>query len=110
MSLLDAASLSDGLLVIKGDASPAGAEPRRTRRIRSPDDRPRVALRLDEDRRKRLKLASVHLHKSTQAMLLAALDHYFERVVPTLVGESCTCLAAPGAGAGTCVTLPLRPR
>jgi hypothetical protein len=110
MSLVDAASLSDGLLVIKGDASPGGTQPRRTRRIRSPDDRPRVALRLDESRRLRLKLASAHLRKSTQAMLLAALDHYFERVVPTLVGEGCACLAAPGTGAGTCVTLPLRPR
>jgi hypothetical protein len=108
--LLDAASLTDGLLVIKGDASPGGAKPRRTRRIRSPDDRPRVALRLDEKRRLRLKLASAHLRKSTQAMLLAALDHYFERVVPMLVGEGCVCLATPGAGAGTCVTLPLRPR
>ena len=108
MSLLDAASLSDGLLVIKGAASPDGSESRRSRRIRSPDDRPRVALRLDEDRRRRLKLASAHLRKSTQAMLLAALDHYFERVVPSLVGEGCTCLSAPGAG--PCVTLPLRPR
>jgi hypothetical protein len=110
MSLLDAASLSDGLLVIKGDATPGGKEPQRTRRIRAPDDRPRVALRLDEDRRRRLKLASVHLHKSTQAMLLAALDHYFERVVPTLVDPNCACLAVPGAGGSSCVTLPLRPR
>jgi len=105
MSLADAASLSDGLLVVKGAATPP-----RPRRPRPPDDRPRVAFRLDEDRRKRLKLASVHLRKTTQAMLLAALDHYFERVVPNLVSEGCTCLGISGTGGTTCVTLPLRPR
>jgi hypothetical protein len=108
MSLLEAASLTDGLLVIKGAAAPV--PPQRSRRGRSSDGLPRVALRLDEDRRRRLKLASAQLSKTTQAMLLAALDHYFERVVPTLVGAGCTCLSAPGAGGATCVTLPLRPR
>jgi hypothetical protein len=110
MTMFEAASLTDELLVVKGAAMPAASQTPQVRRARPADGRVRVALRLDEDRRRRLKLASIHLRKSTQAMLLAALDYYFERVVPNLVDKGCTCLGAANTSESACVTLPLRQR
>ncbi len=92
MNGFDAASLTDALLVVKGTAAPGASQPQRSRRIRTTDGRASVALRLDEGRRRRLKIAAAYLRKSTQAMLLAALDHYFERVVPEPRGRG-MCLS-----------------
>lgn len=102
MSLLDAASLSGVLLVAKGDAAPSrqsmfdpGA-PDGAGRHRPRDQRARIPLRLDEKRHRRLRLAGAHLGQSAQAVLVAALDHYLDQVMPGLLGGGCRCLE-PGA-------------
>ena len=97
MSLLEAASLTDALLAAKGSAAPSRngtSHPALAgvRRIRREDGRSRVPLRLDEMRHRRLRLAGAHLHLSAQALLLAALDHYLDRVVPGKLAEGCPCL------------------
>lgn len=113
MSLLDPASLTEALLVAKGAAEPSlftGARsrsigaPRRARpadeRVRQSDERARLPLRLDEERHRRLRLATAHLHQSGQALLLAALDHYLDHVVPTLIDGRCHCLSCGEASTG----------
>jgi len=97
MSTTDFASLSDSLLVVKGAAAPSCA-PKRLRRGRVDDNRVRVALRLDDMRHRGLRLAAAHMRKSVQAVMLAALDHYLERIVPNTLGEPCPCLDRGGYG------------
>jgi len=107
MSFSEAASLTEALLVAKGGAAPSRLTMPRTGgvsagRARHPDGRARLALRLDEERHRRLRLATAHLRKSGQGLLLAALDHYLDHVVPTLVDRNCHCLscgAVPGPSA-----------
>ena len=98
MSPPDFASLSDTLLVVKGAAAPSCAPTRKLRRGRPADGRVRVALRLDEPRHRRLRLAAAHMHKSAQALLLAALDHYLERIVANALDEPCACLERASFG------------
>jgi hypothetical protein len=96
MTPSDVASLSDALLVVKGAARPSTPK-RKVRRGRLEDDvRVRVALRLDEPRHHRLRLAAAHMRKSAQAVLLTALDHYLERIVPNALDEPCACLEHAG--------------
>jgi hypothetical protein len=98
VSLFEAASLTESLLVAKGAAAPSwttGAYPtseRAPRRTKQPDLRPRVTLRLDEEQHRRVRIAAVHLRKRAQLVMVAALDHYLEHVVPTLLVETCRCL------------------
>lgn len=121
----DAASLTAGLLVAKGHASPSRRAPRLGDRIAlgalygaapAPSTPPqefrpmpsaplktrepaRLFLRLDEGRQHRLRLAAAHLGKSTDSVLQAALDHYLTRVMPSLLGERCPCIeSTEGAG------------
>lgn len=56
----------------------------------------RVSFRLDAIRHYRLKLAMAHLRQSGQALILAALDHYLNAVVPSLLAEGCDCLRRAG--------------
>ncbi len=109
MNLLEPASLTEALLVAKGAAAPSRLTTVRSSggggggRARRSDGRARLALRLEEERHRRLRLATAHLHKSAQALLLAALDHYLDHVVPTLIDGRCHCLAcgvAPPAPGG----------
>lgn len=130
MSASAAASLTAALLVSSGNAHPSRglAQPIRERisvavggdgRLRSDEARlrqPRVApqtapgsaehkrisLRLDERQRLRLRLASAHLSKNRQAILLEALDHYFKQVVPKLLNNPCPCLANGVANGSNC--------
>jgi hypothetical protein len=112
-----AASLTSALLVRKGAAIPAGyaalsaaaragrtvrpvdataagaaASPKRRRNERLPDPRMRISLRLDPDHYLRLKLSAAHLHRNLQAVLIAALDSYLERMGPTVKNGNCACL------------------
>jgi hypothetical protein len=99
MSLYEPASLTEALIVAKGAAAPshfttARREPDPIRhRPRPAEGRARLPLRLDEERHRRLRLATAHLRKSGQALLLAALDHYLDHVVPALIPGRCPCLA-----------------
>ncbi|HUK60266.1 MAG TPA: hypothetical protein VLV50_13630 [Stellaceae bacterium] len=95
MNPSDVASLSDALLVVKGSAGPSTPK-RKTRRGPLEDSRVRVALRIDEPRHHRLRLAAAHMHKSAQSVLLAALDHYLDRIVPNALDEPCACLDQRG--------------
>ncbi len=84
------------LLVVQGRRSPSrsGSAQRigRSRPRPATDVRARVSLRLDEPHHRRLRLAAAHLHKSAQAVLQAALDHYLDHIVPTVIDGRCLCL------------------
>lgn len=60
----------------------------------------RLTLRVDETQRLRLRLASAHLGKSRQVILIEALDHYFKRVLPAFLHEPCPCIQG-GSAIGT---------
>ncbi len=51
-----------------------------------------VALPLDAARHRRLRLAAAHLDQTENAVIVAALDHYFDRVVSPLLDGRCACL------------------
>jgi hypothetical protein len=117
VSSSQAASLSAALLTTKGNAQPSRglAEPMSGRPVLgafdalepSPLVRPivpihapaanamrpsRITLRVDEQLRLRLRLASAHLGQSRQTILLDALDHYLRKVLPGYLHERCPCL------------------
>jgi hypothetical protein len=52
----------------------------------------RITVRVDERQCLRLRLASAHLGKSRQVILLNALEHYLTQVVPTFLHEPCSCI------------------
>lgn len=124
MNRSNAATLTAELLVTKGFAGPSHLAPRLGDRIalgalyggaplrpaQSIHSVPpkgnhagQILFRLDEARRHRLRLAAAHLGKSSQAILLAALDHYLTRVMPTLLTAHCPCIeGAEPSGSDEC--------
>ena len=62
----------------------------------------RITLRVDETQRLRLRLASAHLGKSRQTILLDALDHYLKRVMPAFLHDPCPCIQGGSAIGGDC--------
>ena len=62
----------------------------------------RLTLRVDEAQRLRLRLASAHLGKSRQEILIEALDHYFKRVLPAYLHDPCPCIAGGSAIGSDC--------
>lgn len=107
MRLTAVASLTDALLVVKGAAAPSRPVPQAQRQSARSEGVLRVALRLDEPRHRRLRLTAAHFRKSAQAVVLAALDHYLDRIVPSVLDERCACL---GRRAATDTVVPLTPR
>jgi hypothetical protein len=103
MSVFDTASLTEMLLVAKGEAAPSRDAPLRhlsidaVRHAGRLDTRVRISLRVDEKRHRRLRLAAAHLHQSAQTVLLAALDHYIDHVVPAAIEGGCRCLEVGAA-------------
>lgn len=63
---------------------PARAGPRRRRT----DERVRLTLRLDKERRRRLRIAAAHAGCSSNALLCKALDAHLAEFAPV-----CACLA-----------------
>jgi hypothetical protein len=64
------------------------------------------SLPLDPARHRRLRLAAAHLDQTEDALMLAALDHYLDRVVSPLLDGRCACLeegraSGPGCAAAT---------
>lgn len=57
----------------------------------------RITLRVDETQRLRLRLASAHLGKTRQVILIEALEHYFKRVLPAFLHDPCPCIQGGGA-------------
>ncbi len=117
-----AASLTSALLVAKGQASALGyvapgagpianihtapppskakAQPKRWATARGAangtnhPERVKLSLRLDGDRHLRLKLLSAHLRKSSQEILVSALDSYLANSSQEVERRHCACLCA----------------
>ncbi|HEV2550567.1 MAG TPA: hypothetical protein VGU20_24855 [Stellaceae bacterium] len=107
-----AASLT-GLLVTK-PAAPAPqfvAEatvkplPPRPAPKRGNDGLTRVSLRLNSARHLRLRLAAAHLGLSNHGMMVAAIDHYLDNVLPMLMAGRCACVEEGRAPVGNCAAL-----
>ena len=104
-----AAQLTSGLLASKGDAAPSsanrenlgpgnvdqalafaaeagsnGATAAKARR----KGRVNLSLRLDADRHRRLKLATIHLGETAQTIMIRALDQYLDQVANDLLAIS----------------------
>jgi hypothetical protein len=62
----------------------------------------RITLRVDETQRLRLRLASAHLGKSRQVILIEALEHYFKRVLPAFLHGPCPCIQGGSAIGSDC--------
>ena len=127
MSTRPTASLSAALLVTRGNAQLSGglAQPmsgrpgvamrsidRRDTRDHPPSFVPpppppdtafsRLTLRVDETQLLRLRLASAHLGKSRQGLLIEARDHYFKRVLPAYLHDPCPCIEGGSAIGSDC--------
>lgn len=53
--------------------------------------RAKLSVRLDQSRHLKLKLAAAHLRRSSQTIMLEALDAYLTQVTPSIGGD-CACL------------------
>ena len=112
MKTKKAAQLTSGLLASKGDAAPSsanrenlgpgnvdqalafaaeaaeavsnGAATGKSRR----KGRVNLSLRLDADRHRRLKLATIHLGETAQTIMIRALDQYLDQVANDLLAIS----------------------
>jgi hypothetical protein len=131
MSAAHAASLTAALLVTKGNAQPSRglAQPMSARvdlgarnagmfepgpvirhappiLVPPPPDpnaaQSRITLRVDAPQRLRLRLACAHLGKSRQTILLDALDHYLQRVLPAFLHDACPCIQGGAATGNDC--------
>ncbi len=67
----------------KARSAPSGGGPSAVRRF---------TLRLSPEQHLLLRLASVHLGRSGQKLLLVALDEYLDRIAPELREGNCACL------------------
>ena len=97
-----AASLTGALLTSKEAAlRPPGAAS--APHAGESSDAPRqVALTLDPTRHRRLRLAAAHLDQTEDALMVAALDHYLDRVVSVLLDGRCACLEDGRTSAQAC--------
>jgi hypothetical protein len=122
MSRLSVATLTGGLLVAKGTAGPScfplcedplappSSGPRPTAgSAPSAAETSRLTLRVDALRHRRLRIAAAQFGQSQHAILIAALDHYLDAVIPSLLNRQCHCLAAESAAIGSGVAMFNRP-
>ena len=121
--MLKAASLTSALLVTKGSAAPiARAEryldqagtniqlfpsrPARPSTSLVPAARDvgltRVSLRVNSARHLRLRVAAAHLGLTANGLMVAAIDHYLDKVLPEQMESHCACLAQGRAVSETC--------
>jgi predicted DNA-binding protein len=115
---MKAASLTSSLLVTKGTAAPSAErapldlvgnvqslpQPPRER-VGAGEERMRVSLRMSAERHLRLRLAAAHLGRSNHALMLAAIDHYIDTVLPLLMAGHCACLDQGRMPVGSCTAL-----
>lgn len=92
-----AASLTGALLSGK-DATAAAPGPATPAAAEGGDPFRQFSLPLDAARHRRLRLAAAHLDQTEDALMIAALDHYLDRIVPTLLDGRCACLDEGRAG------------
>ena len=115
---MKAASLTASLLVSKGTATPSAQRapldmgsnvqllPKgEARPLPREDGRVRVTLRMNAARHLRLRLAAAHLGRSNQALMLAAVDHYIDNILPPLMAGHCVCVDEGRMPAGSCAAL-----
>jgi hypothetical protein len=107
-----AASLSGSLLTKPAAEAPqfigaasVKALPARPAPKRGNDGITRVSLRINSARHLRLRLAAAHLGLSNHGMMVAAIDHYLDNVLPTLMAGRCACVEQGRAPAGNCAAL-----
>ena len=113
-----AAPLTASLLVTKGDATPsakgdaAAAQggtveflPKPPQARSGEDGQTRVSLRMPTARHLRLRLAAAHLGRSSQGLILAAIDHYIDTVLPLLMAGRCACVEQGRDPQGSCAAL-----
>jgi len=72
---------------------------------RGNDGLTRVSLRINSARHLRLRLAAAHLGLSNHGMMVAAIDHYLDNVLPMLMSGRCACVDEGRAPAGNCAAL-----
>jgi hypothetical protein len=103
-----AASLTGALLSGKDGAAraPSPDAPAAPPAAEGGDILRQVSLALDPTRHRRLRLAAAHLDQTEDALMIAALDHYLDRVVSALLDGRCACLeegraTGPGCAAAT---------
>jgi hypothetical protein len=97
-----AASLTGALLAGKqAGAPPPAAPPTQAVALRH------VALPLDAARHRRLRLAAAHLDQTEEALMVAALDHYLDRIVAALLDGRCACLEEGRGSAEGCIAANL---
>jgi hypothetical protein len=108
------ASLTSTLLTVKGPpASPTtslGANIQflhkaQRQRIAGHEPVTRVSLRMSTARHARLKLAASRLGCSNHALLLDAVDHYIDAVLPGLLADNNPAAAQTRAPGETCAVL-----
>ena len=64
----------------------------------------RISVRVDQRHHLRLRLASAHVGRSRQDILLDALEHYLRVILPAYLHDSCPCIDGGGesSGSGCC--------
>ncbi len=112
---MKAASLTASLLAARRNAAPSAARPPGEtsgtvqflpkpprERERAGEDTIRVSLRMRSERHLRLRLAAAHLGRSNHALMLAAVDHYIDHILPPLMAGHCACLERGRMPTGSC--------
>jgi hypothetical protein len=108
------ASLTSALLVVKEFAAPTATSlvanvqflhksPRH--RLAGDEGVIRVSLRMNTARHMRLKLAAAQLGSSNHALLLQAIDHYLDNVLPMVMLDPNPAIAQARAPGETCAVL-----
>ncbi|HXZ00961.1 MAG TPA: hypothetical protein VEI03_13245 [Stellaceae bacterium] len=113
---MKAASLTASLLAPKANAAPEMAQAAvdmggnvqflpKPPRAGKGEGMVRVSLRMSTERHLRLRLAAAHLGRSNHALMLAAVDHYIDHILPPLLAGHCACLEQGRMPAGGCSAL-----
>jgi hypothetical protein len=97
-----AASLTGALLASKEAALRPSSAAARHAAVEGSDTPRQVTLPLDPIRHRRLRLAAAHLDQTEDALIVAALDHYLDRVVSVLLDGRCACLEEGRTSAQPC--------
>jgi hypothetical protein len=84
-------------------------KPKRARDGRDQDGVTRVSLRIPSARQLRLRLAAAHLGRSQHGLMLAAIDHYIDTVLPLLLSGHCACIEQGRSPDGSCAVLGSNP-
>ncbi len=65
----------------------------------------RVTLRVNSARHLRLRVAAAHLGVTANGLMVAAIDHYLDEVLPKQMESHCACLAQGRAVSETCCSV-----